>query len=273
MTKQQPEVTPRTGLAEARLAAGWSQEKLAQRLQVSTGTVRSWEAGTRTPIPQHRQPLAEALGVSPNVVHHMLNGDQPDVGNGHHVPGWLSHYDSLVLAAGRLCEVEFATVPHLLQTRAYASAVERSTEQEVTDGEVSDRVEVRLTRQSVLERDPALQLTVLLGEGVLRDPVGGPHVMAEQLAHLVTMAERPSVDLRLLGPGRGPAAIGGFGLLIRPGDIAPFLAATLDVTGPSYEERAEMVAVFARRFEHLAATATTPEETIRRIDDIRETYR
>jgi hypothetical protein len=133
---------------------------------------------------------------------------------------------------------------------------------------------VAFARQAVLDREPEpLELTVLLGEGVVRDQVGGPRVMAEQLRHLTEMAQRPNVDVRLLGPGRAPSAINGFGLLVRPGDVAPFLVATLDVTGPNYEERAEIVAVFTRRFEHLLATAASPTETIRRIDDIRETLR
>jgi hypothetical protein len=212
--------------------------------------------------------------VSPNVVHHLLNGEGPVAVTGHQVPRWLSHYDSLVASAGRLCEVEFATVPDLLQTRAYATAVEGAGERPITDTEVTDRVEVRLARQAVLDREPEpLELTVLLGEGVVRDQVGGPRVMAEQLRHLTEMAQRPNVDVRLLGPGRAPSAINGFGLLVRPGDVAPFLVATLDVTGPNYEERAEIVAVFTRRFEHLLATAASPTETIRRIDDIRETLR
>jgi hypothetical protein len=52
---------------------------------------------------------------------------------GHEVPDWLCHFDSLVLAAGQLAEVELGVVPHLLQTKAYADAAERSTELPLSD--------------------------------------------------------------------------------------------------------------------------------------------
>jgi hypothetical protein len=44
-----------------------------------------------------------------------------------------------------------------------------------TDAEIAERVEVRLARRSVLEREPdPLGLVAVLHEGVLRDVVGGP---------------------------------------------------------------------------------------------------
>src|SRR5262245_61376301 len=54
----------RLGLAAARKAAGFSQERLAERLDVERSTVQRWEAGDSTPQPWHRPGLAAALGVS-----------------------------------------------------------------------------------------------------------------------------------------------------------------------------------------------------------------
>ena len=54
----------RLGLAAARKAAGFSQERLAERLDVERSTVQRWEAGHSTPQPWNRPELAAALGVS-----------------------------------------------------------------------------------------------------------------------------------------------------------------------------------------------------------------
>ncbi|MGH3697489.1 MAG: helix-turn-helix domain-containing protein [Pseudonocardiaceae bacterium] len=54
----------RRGLAAARKAAGLSQERLAERLDVERSTVQRWEAGQNSPQPWHRPRLATALGIS-----------------------------------------------------------------------------------------------------------------------------------------------------------------------------------------------------------------
>ena len=252
----------------------FTQESLAHRLNVATATVAKWENGTRLPAPGTRRNLAEALEVSLIDLDRLLGIEPPIEFNGHRVPHWLNTYESLVQAAGRLCEVEFIAIPALLQTKAYAAAVERAGDLLFTDHEVVERVDLRSERQKVLYRDPEpLQLVTLLGEGVLRDRVGSRDVMAEQLDHLAELAERPNIDLRMIGPGRAPSAIGGFELLTRPGDIDPFMAATLDVGGARYREDPDVVAKFVSRFNHLLDTALTPSETTRRIRDMRKTHR
>jgi transcriptional regulator with XRE-family HTH domain len=54
----------RERLAARRVAAGLSQERLAERLQVDRTTVGRWEQGTSTPQPSYRRPLADALDVT-----------------------------------------------------------------------------------------------------------------------------------------------------------------------------------------------------------------
>lgn len=54
----------RRALVERRKAAGYSQEKLAERLQVEPSTIGRWERGDTTPQPWYRPRLANVLGVS-----------------------------------------------------------------------------------------------------------------------------------------------------------------------------------------------------------------
>ncbi len=57
-------VTPREELAARRKAAGFSQDRLAEHLGVTTGTVGRWERGEVTPEPPTQPRLWRALGLT-----------------------------------------------------------------------------------------------------------------------------------------------------------------------------------------------------------------
>jgi transcriptional regulator with XRE-family HTH domain len=260
-------------LAARRLHLGLSQSALGELIGVSTDTIGLWERGAYLPLPRYRPALAKALGATLPELDQLLGLEASPSVNGHRVPVWLSHYESLVEAAAWLGEVEPLTVPGLLQTTAYASAVEQANEVRKTEIELGERVELRLARQAALHREhEPLSLDVLLAGGVLQDPVGSADVMAEQLAHLLELAAQPNVDIRILGPGRAAAAIGGFELLARPGDHTPFMAVTLSVAGPHYHEDPYLVSKFVSRFNHLHTTALSPSESVHRIEQLRRSF-
>jgi transcriptional regulator with XRE-family HTH domain len=66
----------RDQLAKRRRDAGFSQEALAEHLGVSRATIARWERGDATPYPRLRLPLAEALGISPQVLDRLLVDDE-----------------------------------------------------------------------------------------------------------------------------------------------------------------------------------------------------
>src|SRR5947209_993640 len=80
--------------------------------------------------------------------------------------------------------------------------------------EVADRqVKLRAERQlSLTTRVPPLALTAVLGAGVLARPVGGPDVMAEQIARLKELNALDNVDIRVLPwqVGAHAAMVGAF---------------------------------------------------------------
>jgi transcriptional regulator with XRE-family HTH domain len=91
-------------------------------------------------------------------------------------------------------------VTGLLQTEAYARHIISSyTRVEPVPPSMVERlVRVRMRRQQVLDREPALQLTVVLDESVLKRRVGGEPVMYEQLQRLAAEADRPNLTLQIL---------------------------------------------------------------------------
>jgi transcriptional regulator with XRE-family HTH domain len=65
--------TPRKGLAARRGARGFSQERLAELLGVTSGTVGRWERGESTPEPLMQPRLAKQLGVTVNELIDLLH--------------------------------------------------------------------------------------------------------------------------------------------------------------------------------------------------------
>jgi hypothetical protein len=93
-------------------------------------------------------------------------------------------------------------IPGLLQTHCYARAILRTRVGD-TDEEIEEMVAARLERQVILDRPRPPMLWVVIDEGVLRRPVGGPEVMAEQLGHLAGAARRPNIVVQVIPAGVG----------------------------------------------------------------------
>jgi transcriptional regulator with XRE-family HTH domain len=91
-------------------------------------------------------------------------------------------------------------VTGLLQTEAYARHIISSYSQvePIAPGMVERLVKVRMQRQQVLDREPALQLSIVLDESVLTRRIGDDLVMYEQLQRLADAAGRPNVTVQIL---------------------------------------------------------------------------
>jgi hypothetical protein len=90
-------------------------------------------------------------------------------------------------------------VPGLLQTEGYARRIisSYSRVEPVAPGAIGRLVRVRMRRQQVLQRD-GLRVEVVLDESVLQRKIGDANIMRAQLMYLAEIADRPSVDLRIL---------------------------------------------------------------------------
>jgi transcriptional regulator with XRE-family HTH domain len=91
-------------------------------------------------------------------------------------------------------------VPGLLQTQAYARHIisSYSRVEPIAPGLIERLVRVRMRRQQVLNREPAVQLSVVLDESILKRRIGDELVMYEQLQRLAREADRPNVMLQVL---------------------------------------------------------------------------
>jgi transcriptional regulator with XRE-family HTH domain len=96
-------------------------------------------------------------------------------------------------------------VTGLLQTERYARSLltEYTRVEPIAPALIERRLELRMRRKQVLEKDPPPNLSIVLDESVLNRQYGDESVMYEQLQWLATEADRPNVTLRIL-PLRAP---------------------------------------------------------------------
>lgn len=125
--------------------------------------------------------------------------------------GWWTDYDDVVagtLDAHLAYEVDAVVervytipfVPVLLQTLDYARAVFRDMEHR-TEREIRQLLEIRVRRQEALrrrERLRPLRLVAVTHETALRQIVGSPGIMREQLDALLERSAAPNIDLRIM---------------------------------------------------------------------------
>jgi hypothetical protein len=144
--------------------------------------------------------------------------DQPGWWETRH-PGLPSQLTALIgfeSQAAQITDVALVVLPGLLQTADYARAVMDAAGIPAMQAET--RVATRLGRQAALSRPNPPEYLAILDEAVLRRPIGGRTAMAAQLRHVLTIIERPNIEVMVVPHDRGAHAglAGSFVLLTFP---------------------------------------------------------
>lgn len=226
--------------------------EVADKLDWSQSTISRIETGVRSASAEEVSALLAVYGVTGESRDVLLSlsrdGDQPH---------WLETRDAGVscqlktlaqyeLGATRIVESCTAVLPVLVQTPSYARATLVATG--VPSVEIEARLELARERQKVLGHK---KFVAYLDEGALRRQIGGRRVMANQLRHLVSIAGRPTIELRVIpfsaGGRPGAHVLLEFcdarpvvylehlrsGLFLhRPVDVDPYLQSTVDALDP-----------------------------------------
>jgi transcriptional regulator with XRE-family HTH domain len=261
-------------LRALRSEQGLTVEQVAELLLCSPSKVSRMETGQRGATLRDVRDLCRIYEVTDaSQVEHMMQL----VREGKQQAWWQSYdldvyatYVGLEQAAATLSYYQSTIVPGLLQTAEYARAMHGgSMPAEFSSERANELVEVRIRRQQVLTRDPALQLLAVLDEAVLHREVGGPAVMAAQLRHLITTANLPNVTLQVIpySAGAHPAMENMFNI-IEFGDVAPRVVYVEGLMGWLFIEREHDVARYAEVFKYLCDLALDPQETIELIAEI-----
>ncbi|MEV8505211.1 helix-turn-helix transcriptional regulator [Actinoplanes sp. NPDC051475] len=170
-------------------------------------------------------------------------------------------YVAFEAEATLMCEWEAQLVPGLLQTDEYAHAVIRAGADVRDEETLERRTALRMARQSVLSRDPAPRLCVVLDEAVLRRQVGGPGVLRRQLQRLHDASRRPGVEVLVLPFAAGSHAALTEAFVIFEFADRPPVVHSEDLIGGLLRTKEAEVEVYREAFADLRARALPPDET------------
>ncbi|MEE1937984.1 helix-turn-helix transcriptional regulator [Streptomyces sp. TRM 70361] len=104
----------------------------------------------------------------------------------------LEHHAAGMRTMQTLC------VPGLLQIEGYARALFDNVVRRYSPAEIEARVEHRMRRRAVLEREEPPVYEAIIHEAALRMRFGGRDVARAQLAHLLEASAWPSVEVRVI---------------------------------------------------------------------------
>ncbi|MEO3782438.1 helix-turn-helix transcriptional regulator [Actinocorallia sp. B10E7] len=160
-------------------------------------------------------------------------------------------------------------VPGLLQTREYATALMNPHHHPEA---LAARVDGRMGRQEILNESRLKKAMFVVDEAVLRRPLGGPEVMAEQVERLICYAESPTVQIRVLpfAHATSLASEGSFVILgyAREDDLVYFENIGM---GQLIEER-DKVSDCTIRFADILGEALPRAESMQFLKQVREDY-
>jgi transcriptional regulator with XRE-family HTH domain len=193
-------------LRRLRERAGFIGEEVARRLEWSTSKISRLERGQSGVKRTDLRRLLELYRVDPRRREELLalaEESQPSSrlkAISARLPGEHAEFLNVEAEAESVWNWEPQIVPGLLQTEDYARAVMLGWHSMFTvpPSEVERRVEARRLRQQVLQREPPLQLSVVMDESVLHRKLGEASVMRAQLQHIVEVSRLPNVRVRIL---------------------------------------------------------------------------
>lgn len=183
-------------LRDQRKSAGLTQQQLADEALMTRTHIAHIEAGRRTPSREDAVRLDRALGTG-NVLASFLPKEDDAIAD------YFEPARQLEQQATRIYEFALSFVPGILQTEAYARAVLSTSVPPKSEEERDKHVVARLERAKIL-KDPVTPVVwALLDEAALRRPFGGHKVMAEQIGHIVGLAERGRIRVHVIPIGLG----------------------------------------------------------------------
>nr|WP_239149319.1 helix-turn-helix transcriptional regulator [Streptomyces sp. SID12501] len=157
-------------------------------------------------------------------------------------------------------------VPGLLQTEGYARAVFAGHCPPLSEEIIDQHTEARLSRQRLLTRVPLVELSFIISEEALRDPVAGLEVMRAQWQRLLEVSALRNVEVQIMPARRG----------FHPGKNGPFVVVeTQEHNQLGYFESQGVgcvvseptdVSAFALRYGKLRSQALNVEESSRLIE-------
>ncbi|TVT61897.1 helix-turn-helix transcriptional regulator [Amycolatopsis rhizosphaerae] len=261
-------------LGTYRQQSGLSGTELAAKIGIHQGTWSKIESGKAKVSPNVLVRTAQALNIPAEVAAQLealrRKADEP---------GWWQDYgDILSEAVQMLIELETdaswirtyegEVIPGLLQTRDYAERGITAVSPHIRVADVDRYLELRMRRQKrILE---GLRLTAVVGEAAIRQQVGGPGILREQLQHITRMVRERDVTVQVVPfTADAHAALGDSFVIIQwPDETDPEAVYVDGVTSWTVHERGGVIRSYLHAFGSVQSQALAPRESLDLIHDV-----
>lgn len=280
MTGASPTVRQRelgTRLRQLRTELGLTVEDVGDKLLCSATKISRMETGARRPSLRDVRDLCGIYGVDEPTSAELMR-----LAREAREQGWWMEYDDLKLnpyigleqAATSITCFTMYHVPGLLQTDDYAQAIIKGIAPKIDPKIHQERVEARLRRQQLLERDNPPRYRVLLDEAVLHRPVGGAAVMAAQLGKILEMERDAKATVQIIpfDIGAHAAQDSNFVLLDFDDPVLPPVVFVEGLINHQYHERKLDLERYREAVEYLRDSALSPRDSVLRIAEMQRAY-
>ncbi|MFE7075461.1 helix-turn-helix domain-containing protein [Streptomyces sp. NPDC057620] len=184
------------------------------------------------------------------------------------LPAWTATYAEIEAEATALHTYANHVVPGLLQTEAYAQVAIGCNYPPLEDEEIEEQVAARLVRQRLFQRRPTPALSFVLEQIALTRPIGGRHVLGEQLRHILEVGRRRNVEIQVMPSDREThSGLNGPMILLETEERRQ-LAYVEGQDGGYFVSEQPSLGDLVGRYGILRAQALTPEESAKLIEQV-----
>ena len=242
-------------LRRAREARGLLQRDVAHRMDWSPSKVIRIESGAVKVSTNDLKALLALYGI----MDAELIEDILATAKASRLPPWWNEFIDLVdtefarqlgyeASAAELFIVYNSVIPGLLQTRSYATNILKTFQ---PGEDLSRRVDLRLRRQGLYDRQEPPKVNFILGEAALHVEVGGPQVLRDQLLHLIEIIDSGKANIEIIpfSEGSHPGLIGPFELMAFDDGDGDVVAFETPVTFTILREEPGVVSAYRETFE------------------------
>ncbi len=196
------------------------------------------------------------------------------------IPGWWEKYtDIMSEPLQALVELESEAswvrtyqgqaIPGLLQTKDYAEALFSAGSAHMRVGDIDRALELRMRRRQRLE-SPDFQLTAVVSEMAIRQQVGGPDVLREQLRYLLKAVREHDVTVQVVPftADAHAALCDGFTIIQWPIEEDPEAVYVDGLTSWRIHENNREIRQYNYAFASVQSQAVPPRNTVKLINSV-----
>lgn len=275
-TVQQRELGRR--LREQRLEHGLTVEEVADKLLCSATKISRLETGARRPSLRDVRDLVGVYNVDEATTNEFI-----ELAKGAREQVWWTQYEDLKLdpylgleeVAVAITSFTTFYLPALLQTEDYAREVIKKVAPKMDPDIYRQRVEARMRRQEVLERDNRPRYRVLLDESVLRRPVGRPALMAAQIRKILQAEREGKASIQIIPFDFGVLAAEDSNFVLLEFDDTTSISPTVFVEGLTrnqYLENSADVVRYKEAIDYLRYSALNARDSVEHITEMLKRY-